>query len=159
MIFTGEYEHTIDTKHRLAIPADIRAMLEGTEHTNTFYLVPGANGTLWLWPENTFVLMANAMDQSLLPAEEMMEFEELLFSQASRLEMDKTGRIRLPERQIREAGLGTSVAARSLQVGDYLRIELVLLDVCDGNSSCHPFVAKRCREAEMNTCLTLRIQV
>lgn len=109
MIFTGEYEHVIDAKQRLAIPAEIRARLEGTEHTNTFYLVWGGNGVLWLWPEKTFEQMAHAVTPSLLPNEDMMEFEELLYSQASRLEMDKAGRIRLPERMIQEAGLGSSV--------------------------------------------------
>ena len=28
MLFTGEYEHTIDAKQRLAIPADVRAILD-----------------------------------------------------------------------------------------------------------------------------------
>ncbi|MCZ6837057.1 MAG: hypothetical protein O7G85_14870 [Planctomycetota bacterium] len=120
MLFTGEYEHTIDTKLRLAIPSELRARLEGSDHTNVFYLVPGPNGALWLWPEKTFELMASASKPSLLPAEEMMEFEELLFSQARRLEMDKTGRVRLPERMRREAQLGDAVAI--LGVRDHLEL-------------------------------------
>lgn len=120
MIFTGEYEHTIDSKQRLAVPAEIRSRLEDAKHTNALYLVPGANGALWLWPEKTFEQMANAMQQSLLPAEDMMEFEELLFSQASRLEMDKAGRIRLPERMLVEAKLGQTIVI--LGVRDHLEL-------------------------------------
>lgn len=101
MLFTGEYEHTIDAKQRLAIPAEVRARLSDT----AFYVVPGPNGALWLWPETTFEAMAGAMEQSLVPAEELMEFEELFFSQSARLELDKNGRVRLPERLLKDAGL------------------------------------------------------
>lgn len=120
MIFTGEYEHTIDTKQRIAVPSVIRSRLEEAGHTNALYLVPGANGALWLWPEKTFEQMANAMQQSLLPTEEMMEFEELLFSQAARLEIDKAGRIRLPERMLSEAKLGQTIVI--LGVRDHLEL-------------------------------------
>ena len=85
-----------------------------------FYLVPGPNGALWLWPERTFEQLASVSRPSLLPAEEMMEFQELLFSQARRLEMDKTGRVRLPDRMRRDAKLGDAVVV--LGVRDHLEL-------------------------------------
>ena len=51
MVFSGEYEHTIDAKHRLAIPAELRARLNAEVHGEGFYLVPGPNGALWVWPQ------------------------------------------------------------------------------------------------------------
>ena len=120
MIFTGEYEHTLDAKQRIAVPAVIRSRLEDAKHTNALYLATGANGALWLWPEKTFEQMASAMQQSLLPTEDMMEYEELLFSQASRLEMDKAGRVRLPERMLTEAKLGQTIVI--LGVRDHLEL-------------------------------------
>ena len=120
MLFTGEYEHTVDAKQRLAIPAEIRSRLDPETEGRAFYLVPGPNAVLWLWPERTFEQMAGALERSLVPPEEMMEFEELLFSQASRLEMDKAGRIRLPERMLEMAGLGTQVMI--LGVRDHLEL-------------------------------------
>ncbi|MHC5002907.1 MAG: division/cell wall cluster transcriptional repressor MraZ [Planctomycetota bacterium] len=120
MLFTGEYEHTIDAKQRLAIPADVRSRLDPEQFGEAFYLVPGPNGCLWLWPERTFERMAGSTERSLLPAEELMEFEELLFSQATRLEMDKTGRIRLPERMMRRFGLEGTVTI--LGVKDHLEL-------------------------------------
>jgi MraZ protein len=119
-LFTGEYEHTIDVKQRLAIPAEIRSRLDPQVHGEAFYVVPGPNGALWLWPERTFEQMAGAMEQSLLPAEEMMEFEELLFSQAARLELDKAGRVRLPERLLQVAGITQTVVV--LGVKDHLEL-------------------------------------
>lgn len=120
MLFTGEYEHTIDAKHRLAIPAEVRARLDQEEHGDAFYLVPGPNGCLWLWPERTFERMADATERSLLPPEELMEFEEFLFSQSTRLEIDKTGRVRLPPRALERYGLQGTVMI--LGVKDHLEL-------------------------------------
>mgnify|MGYP003576062144 FL=1 len=120
MLFTGEYEHTIDAKQRLAIPAEIPDALGPEIQGEALYLVLGANGALWLWPEKTFEQMAGALEQTLLPEEEMMEYEQLLFSQAARLELDKAGRVLLPERMISAGGLGTSVTI--LGVKDHLEL-------------------------------------
>ena len=120
MLFTGEYDHTIDAKHRLAIPSEIRACLDPEVHGQGFYLGPGPNGALWLWPSRTFEQMSAALDQTLLPAEEMMEFEELLFSQTRRLELDKTGRIRLPEPMIQRFNLGSKITI--LGIKDHLEL-------------------------------------
>lgn len=120
MLFTGEYEHTIDAKHRLAIPSEIRSRMDPAQDGEAFYLGPGPNGMLWLWPERLFERMAGVMEQSLLPAEELMEYEELMFPQASRLDLDKTGRVRLPEKTIRQAGLGPQVVI--LGVRDHLEL-------------------------------------
>jgi MraZ protein len=109
VIFTGEYEHTIDDKHRVAIPSVIRSRLDKAGHGPTFYLSPGPNGFLWIWPERTFERLVEALEQSLLPDEETMAFEELLFSQSVPLEMDRTGRVRLPERLLTEHGIGSKV--------------------------------------------------
>lgn len=120
MLFTGEYEHSIDAQQRLAIPSDIRARLDAAAAGTALYLVPGPNGAVWLWPEATFEAMVGAMDQSLLPADEMMEFDELFFSLAERVEMDKAGRIRVPERLKTLGGLGQSVVI--LGVRDHLEL-------------------------------------
>ena len=120
MIFTGEYEHTIDAKQRVAIPSEVRARMEAAGLSTVFYLSPGPNGSPWLWPEETFERMAGAMEQSLLPTDDVLEFEELLFSQSRRIEMDKTGRVRLPEQSLREAGLGDSIVI--LGVKDHLEL-------------------------------------
>jgi MraZ protein len=120
VLFTGEYEHTIDAKQRLAIPAEIRAALNPDLHGEALYLVLGANGSLWIWPERTFEHMASALERSLVPAEEMMEFEELLFSQATRLELDKAGRVNVPDRMLKQAGLGNTVTI--LGVKDHLEL-------------------------------------
>ncbi|MFK7962281.1 MAG: division/cell wall cluster transcriptional repressor MraZ [Phycisphaerales bacterium] len=120
MPFTGEYEHTIDAKQRVAIPSDIRAMLVPEEHGSGFYAVEGSNGAIWIWPEATFKQMADAMVGSLLPDEDLAEFEELYYSQASRLELDSAGRVRLTDRLLVGAGISKQVTI--LGVRDHLEL-------------------------------------
>jgi MraZ protein len=120
VLFTGEYEHTIDAKQRLAIPAEVRSRMSPEIHGEAFYVVPGANGALWLWPERSFERMASAMEQSLLPGEEMMEFEELMFPQSKRLELDKAGRVRIPEQMLEEFGLGQTIVILGMK--DHLEL-------------------------------------
>lgn len=120
MLFTGEYEHTIDAKQRLAVPSEIRSRLDPDIHGEAFYIVLGHNDALWLWPEKTFESMASALEGSLLPDEELMDYEEFLFSQAARVELDKTGRIRLPDRLMQLGRLENTVMI--LGVKDHLEL-------------------------------------
>lgn len=121
MLFTGEHEHTIDAKQRVAIPSDIRASVRPDVHGEGWYAVPGQNGAIWLWPTLTFEAMAAAMmDPSLLPEDEVMEFEDYFFSQAARLEVDSAGRVRLPDRLLKGAGIKKAVTV--LGVKDHLEL-------------------------------------
>ena len=120
MLFTGEYEHTIDAKHRVAIPSEIRSRLDPKLHGSAFYLAPGTDASLWLWPEKTFEMLASTSEQSLLPDEDLAEFEELLYSQSAWVEPDKSGRIRIPERLLTLAGLESAVVI--LGVKDHLEL-------------------------------------
>ena len=63
VLFTGEYEHQIDAKQRMAIPAEVRSRMSSETDGDALYLVPGANGALWLWPEKTFERMASVVDE------------------------------------------------------------------------------------------------
>ena len=105
MLFTGEYEHTIDAKQRVAIPAEIRACLRPEIHGTAFYLSPGRDQSLGLWPELTFEAMAGTLGGAMLRHPQQSRFEALFFSQSTRVELDKVGRIRLPDRLCRMAQL------------------------------------------------------
>tara|TARA_B100001121_G_scaffold309554_1_gene336827 strand:- start:10526 stop:10996 length:471 start_codon:yes stop_codon:yes gene_type:complete len=120
VLFTGEYEHSIDAKQRLAIPSDLRGRLDPEIHGSAFYVAPGQQGSLWIWPEKTFEQMAAATEQSLVPNEDLLEYEQLLYSQAARVDLDKTGRIRIPDRMLRMAGLENMVVV--LGVKDHLEV-------------------------------------
>ncbi len=109
MLFTGKAELSIDAKQRLAIPAKTRAMLELARAGNALYIIWGANGILWLWPERTFEMLAGELEPTLTPSREEMDFDGMTFPESQRLDIDSAGRIRVPQELLDEAGLGSRV--------------------------------------------------
>lgn len=120
MLFLGEYEHSLDPKQRLAIPAELRDVLRPEQHGEALIAAPGANGCLWLWPEKTFQELSSSLGGSLLGDEDMQQFERLMFSQAARMPLDAAGRIRIPDRLLQAFKLSGSVMI--LGVRDHLEV-------------------------------------
>lgn len=105
MLFTGEYDFSIDQKGRLAIPAEIRASMHPDRDGEAFYLTLGSNRTLCLYPEKVFDRLVNQIEEGLVPDESVQEFEQLVFPLASRIEWDTAGRVKISERMRIRAGL------------------------------------------------------
>ncbi len=120
MLFTGETERSIDEKQRISIPTEMRQAFASNLGTSIVYASPGPNASIWLWPEATFQTRANTIEQSLLQDEDEMDFEQVLFSQSCRLEIDKQGRIRLPETLLSLAGITRQAVI--LGVRDHLEV-------------------------------------
>lgn len=125
MIFTGTYEHAIDTKNRLAIPAELRGPIQrdagaGEGEPVHLYVIPEQDEALSLYTEKGFERRADELDDSELDAEELLEYERMLFSLARRVELDKQGRVRLPDSLLQRVGLGSEVVL--LGVKDHLEI-------------------------------------
>jgi MraZ protein len=120
VFFFGQYEHTIDAKQRLAIPADHRAVLEKDELGSVLIAAPGSNGAIFLWPEKYFRQFADSLGGSLMGDEDLFEYEQMLFSESQGCPLDSVGRIRLPERLIERYGLSRSVMV--LGVKDHLEV-------------------------------------
>ena len=120
MFFFGQHQHVIDAKQRLAIPAAIRDVLSEEIHGQVFWASPGPNGQLWLWPEKTFQRYAGNLEGSLLPEQDSMDYEQMLFAQSQRCPMDAAGRVRLPETLLDRFNLSGSVIV--LGVKDHLEV-------------------------------------
>lgn len=120
MLLLGQFDHSIDPKGRLAIPAEIRAVLKPELHGESLIAAPGANETLWLWPERTFEQFASALGGSLLGDEDMLAFERHLFSQSSRCIVDSAGRIRIPDRLLKEFSIESAVVIAGVR--DHLEL-------------------------------------
>ncbi len=96
MLFTGQAEITIDAKQRLAVPSKFRARLP--ESVADWYCVPWPDGSiLRLYPGVTFENQASLLDDSLTAGSDAAKIDTSLFGFAEHLEMDKTGRVRLPK--------------------------------------------------------------
>lgn len=120
MLFTGEFEHTLDQKNRLSIPAPCRQLLSPDTVGEKLYLVLGPNKTLSLYPERYYEQLVNRHPAELIPDEKVLQFEQLTFGLARLLELDTTGRVVLPEKMIRRASLGREVII--IGVRDHLEI-------------------------------------
>ncbi len=120
VLFTGEFEHTVDTKGRLAIPSEIRSRMKKVEDGEAFYLTIGSNRALRLYPEKGFERLAAMIEEGLVTDEAVQEFDQLLFPLSRRLELDSAGRIRLPDRMMERAALGKEVVL--IGVRDHLEI-------------------------------------
>jgi MraZ protein len=120
MLIVGETERSIDEKQRISIPKEMREFFAMENGPSIVYATPGANGSIWLYPKAAFESRANVMESSLLPNEDEMELEQILFSQTTRLEIDRTGRIRLPEMLLSFAGIDGQ--AIILGVRDHLAV-------------------------------------
>ncbi len=129
MVFTGTYEHSIDAKHRLAIPARLRSLLQrdamaaagaALDAPILLYVVLAKGNVLCLYPEREFERRAAELDHSERHPDEVLEYEELRFSLAEPVELDAAGRVRLPDHLLKMAGLGSDVVL--LGVKDHLQI-------------------------------------
>ena len=125
MVFTGSYDHTIDAKHRLAIPSDIRAQIrrqddDRQDKATHLFVTLGEGQALCLYTEEEFERRARQLDDSDRGPDEVLAYERLFYSLARRVELDKNGRIRLPENLLEIAGLGNEVAL--LGVKDHLEV-------------------------------------
>jgi MraZ protein len=108
--FVGEHERTIDSKNRLSVPAEYRTPEEKESGPFVFYLVPGPrDGTLSLYTDASFAKHEEEIGSEFLPDEDELTFMQMFYSQATRLEVDKQGRVLLPERVLKRHGIGREV--------------------------------------------------
>lgn len=120
MLFTGQYEHSIDAKGRLAVPADIRQRWDATRDGAAWYAVPWVGGMIRLYTESSFVTRAEGLGGSLTPDEDEAELQATLFGLARRIEPDSAGRIRLPDQMVSMTGLPAEVVL--VGAGDRLEV-------------------------------------
>ena len=103
-MFMSEYNHTLDTKGRLIIPAKFREVL-GEE----FVISKGMDGCLFVYANDDW----NAFEQKLtsLPLinKEARQFARFFLAGAATVEVDKQGRILLPAALREFAGLEKDV--------------------------------------------------
>ena len=109
LMLTGEYEHTLDDKSRLFVSNKLRSQIDVNEHGSSFYLAMGPNGIFCLYPEKYFQQIALAGAPRMVAPDEAVVFERLSFALASKVELDRQGRLLLSEKLRTRAKLGNSL--------------------------------------------------
>jgi len=120
VLFTGQYEHTIDAKNRLSIPADIRSRWNAEHDGTSWYAVPWRNGLIRLYTQTDFHARAKSRPLTLTPDEDEAELQATLFGLSAELEIDSAGRVRLPEDMLAMVSMPTEVVL--VGAGDRLEI-------------------------------------
>ena len=91
-MFMGEYSHTIDTKGRLIIPSKFRELL-GEE----FVLTKGLDGCLSIYPKEEWEAFEDKLRSLPLTNKDARTFSRFFLAGASSCELDKQGRILIPQ--------------------------------------------------------------
>lgn len=91
-MFIGQYEHHLEEKGRLSIPKKFRSQLE-----NGAILCQGLDGCLFLYPKPTWEMLISKLSQLPLTQSEARAFTRSLSYGAVEVEIDRLGRILLPD--------------------------------------------------------------
>ncbi len=114
-MFLGEYHHTVDEKGRLAMPSKFRAALaEGVVVTR------GLDRSLFVYPKTEWDALAAKLAALPLGQADTRAFARLMLAGAMEVELDKSGRVHVPEYLRSYAGLSKDVVIAGL----YNRLEV-----------------------------------
>ncbi len=111
----GEFHHSIDAKGRLIVPAKFRDALGPA-----FVLTRGMDGCLFGYPLSEWQKLQEKLAGLPLAKKSARTFSRMLLSGAAECELDKQGRINLPNNLITHAAL----AKECVLIGVSNRIEI-----------------------------------
>ena len=90
-MFMGEYNHTIDTKGRLIVPAKFRESLG--EH---FVITKGLDGCLFVYDNSEWENFEQKLKSLPITNKDARQFVRFFLAGAATVEVDKQGRILVP---------------------------------------------------------------
>jgi MraZ protein len=95
-MFYGEYEHSLDNKGRVIIPAKFREIFK-ERYVEKFYITRGLDQCLFVFTEEVWKSQEKKFRDMPFTNSEARKFNRLYFSGASEVVCDKQGRILIPE--------------------------------------------------------------
>jgi MraZ protein len=114
-MFLGRFEHSVDTKGRVAVPARFRDRLSGE-----LILTRGNDGCLYLFTEESWEPLAAKLNALPTGDEDARNLRRAVFSSAEPVELDKQGRVIIPDHLRQYAGISGDVSIIGL--GEYIEI-------------------------------------
>lgn len=113
-MFVGQYSHNIDNKGRLAVPVKFRNELKKAVVTR------GLDNCLFLYPKKEWDKLAEKLAALPISKSNTRAFARLMLAGAMDVEVDRQGRIILPEYLRQFAGLKKKIIIAGL----YNRLEI-----------------------------------
>lgn len=114
-MFIGEYQHNLDQKGRVAIPAKFRPQL-----LNGAVVTRGLDSCLFVLAKDEWEKLSEKIAGTPLTQANSRAFARLMFSGAFAVELDSQGRILIPDYLREYAGLGKKVVV----AGVFNRLEI-----------------------------------
>ncbi len=114
-MFTGEFQHSLDTKGRVIIPARLRDGLG-----ERFMITRGLDQCLFAYPQEEWERLEQKMKQLPFTKGDYRAFARIFFSGAMEVETDKQGRILIPN-NLREHA---SIEKEVMVIGVSDRVEI-----------------------------------
>jgi MraZ protein len=91
-MFFGQYDHNLDEKGRLTIPARYRYPLEGGA-----YITLGFDNNLMVMPAVDYEQLYHNLEALSVTSKNARQLSRMLFGSAEMLDLDKAGRILIPQ--------------------------------------------------------------
>jgi len=114
-MFIGEYQHAIDPKKRLAVPSKFRVELK-----NKVVVTRGLDKCLFIYPMKVWQELAEKLGSIPVGESATRSFVRLMLAGATDVEIDKQGRVLIPDYLKEYAGLDRNV----IIAGIYNRLEI-----------------------------------
>ena len=114
-MFLGQFEHTIDDKGRMTIPSRYRELLDGGA-----YITRGFDRNLMVLTAASFNEISDSIRSTSVTDVDARALKRWIFSNASWVEVDKAGRILIPQWLRAIAGLESN--AMVVGNGDYFEV-------------------------------------
>ena len=94
-MFYGQYEHALDAKDRVIIPAKFREIFK-EHYAEKFYITRGLDRCLFVFTEEVWKAQERRFRDTPFTHEQSRKFNRLYFSGACEVLCDKQGRILVP---------------------------------------------------------------
>ncbi|HLA98553.1 MAG TPA: division/cell wall cluster transcriptional repressor MraZ [Anaerolineales bacterium] len=114
-MFTGQTRHNLDNKGRLTIPSRYRDLLE-----QGAYVTQGFDTNLMIWTLTAFETIYKSVNRMSITDPNSRLLRRLIFANGEKVEVDRAGRILIPQYLRQFAGLDGEVVI--VGVGDYFEI-------------------------------------
>jgi MraZ protein len=120
--FRGQFEHALDDKHRLTIPAKFRSALAGGVVLAAMQeTTPGTPRSIAIWPPDAYESYTEAALEGTNPlSPQARDMERFFFNYSHDAELDSAHRVMIPPKLLEYAGLGKEV----IVTGSGKRLEL-----------------------------------